>query len=252
MRPRESIPIIVLVAVGILYAPPGFTLESVLSLDEAKAMLGEGVVGESLADAPLPDPRTLLPDIPGAHTYDVVAGKHAGSKIIEMIKTATDPDHPDLWQIHISDTRIMSVNVSDDALWVSSLAVHEHNLLIEYLSGEPLIVKGMMPGDRISHRTEVRAVKLNHPSQQRSSGFLDTDVTYMGRVRVTTPAGEFDCFLIRRDIRSDVKPVKQSDTIYSFVAPGVGVVARANHLDVAAALIYRQDKRTAVVLAKSP
>ena len=109
-----------------------------------------------------------------------------------------------------------------------------------------------MPGDRISHRTDVRAVKLNHPSHQKSSGILDTDVTYMGRFRVTTPAGTFDTFLIRRDIRSHVTPVKQSDTIFAFVAPGVGVVARATHLDIHAAFIYRQDTRTAVVLAESP
>ena len=159
-----------------VFGTPGFALESVLTLDEAKALLGDGVVGESLPDAPLPDPRTLLPNISGARTYDVVAGKDAGSKTIEMIKPATDPDHPDLWQIHISDTRIMSVNVTEDGLWISSLAVHEHNLLIEYLSGEPLLLKGMMPGDRISHRTDVRAVKLNHPSHQKSSGILDTDV----------------------------------------------------------------------------
>jgi hypothetical protein len=69
---------------------------------------------------------------------------------------------------------------------------------------------------------------------------------------VTTPAGTFDRYLIRRDIHSHVPPVKQSDTIYAFVAPGVGVVARASHLDVHAALIYRQDKRTAIVLAEPP
>lgn len=110
----------------------------------------------------------------------------------------------------------------------------------------------MMPGDRISHRTDVRAVKLNHPAQQKSSGILDTDVTYMGRFRVMTPAGNFDTFLIRRDIRSHVTPVKQSDTIFAFVAPGVGVVVRPTHLDIHAAFIYRQDTRTAVILAKSP
>ena len=33
---------------------------------------------------------------------------------------------------------------------------------------------------------------------------------------------------------------------------GDGVVARATHLDIHAAFIYRQDTRTAVVLAESP
>ena len=74
------------------------------------------MVGETLPDAPLPDPRSLLPTLPGAHTYDVVSGKKKGTKTIKMIKAATDPDHPDLWQIHISDTRIVSVNVSEAGL----------------------------------------------------------------------------------------------------------------------------------------
>jgi hypothetical protein len=60
------------------------------------------------------------------------------------------------------------------------------------------------------------------------------DVTSMGRVRVMTSARQFDSFIIRRDIRRDVRPVKQSDTVYAFVAQGV---ARARHLDIHAALI---------------
>jgi hypothetical protein len=40
-----------------------------MTLDEAKALLGDGVVGEPLPDMPLPDPRSLLPDISVTHTY---------------------------------------------------------------------------------------------------------------------------------------------------------------------------------------
>ena len=227
------------------------TISPILSFDEAKALLGKGVVGERLPDMPIPDTRTLLPNKAGTWVYNVVSGKDAGKTRTNVLKTALDSEH-ELWQRHDQDNRVFSIAVSEQNLTVESLAVHDHNLLIEYVSGEPLIKKGMKPGETVSRKTDVKAVKLNHPSHQRSSGFLDIVVTYMGRMKVTTPAGKFDTYLVRRDINSDVSPVKQTDTIYAFYAENVGIVALVSHLDVHAALIYHQDTRTAMVLARAP
>jgi DUF3108-like len=224
----------------------------ILSFKDAVALLGEDVVGEPLPDSPTPDARTLLPNKLGTWTYKVVSGKDAGSTRTNVLKAVTDPDHPALWQRHDAGNRVFSIAASEQALTVESLGVFAHNLLIEYLSGELLIRKGMKPGDRINHKTDVRAVKLNRPSHVRSTGYLDITVTYMGRRKVTTPAGQFDTYLIRRDITSDVSPVKQTDTIYAFYADNVGIVAQMSHLDVHAAFIYHQDTRTGLVLQSLP
>lgn len=225
---------------------------SILSFNDAVSLLGPGVVGEALPDAPIPDARTLLPNKLGTWTYKIVSGKDAGSTRTDVLKAATDPDEPGLWQRHDPGNHVFSIAASDQALTVESLSVFSHNLLIEYLSGEPLLRKGMKPGDTINHRTDVRAVKLNRPSHVRSSGYLDITVTYMGRRKVTTPAGQFAAYLIRRDITSDVSPVKQKDTIYAFYANDAGIVAQASHLDVDAAFIYRQNTRTGLVLQSLP
>jgi hypothetical protein len=224
----------------------------ILSFKDATSLLGPGVVGEPLPNSPIPDARTLLPNKLGTWTYKVVSGKHAGSTRTNVLKAATDPDEHGLWQRHDPGNRVFSITASEQALTVESLGVFDHNLLIEYLSGEPLVRKGMKPGDQISHKTDVRAVKLNHPSHERSHGYLDITVTYMGRRKVTTPAGQFDTYLIRRDIKSDVTPVKQTDTIYAFYADGVGIVAQVSHLDVDAAFVYRQNTRTGLVLQSLP
>jgi hypothetical protein len=224
----------------------------ILSFKDATSLLGPDVVGEMLPDSPIPDARTLLPTKLGKWTYKIVSGKHAGSTRTNVLKAATDPDESGLWQRHNPGNRVFSIAASEQALTVQSLGVFDHNLLIEYLSGEPLVRKGMKPGDQISHKTDVRAVKLNHPSHERSHGYLDITVTYMGRRKVTTPAGQFDTYLIRRDIKSDVTPVKQTDTIYAFYADGVGIVAQVSHLDVDAAFVYRQNTRTGLVLQSLP
>ena len=228
------------------------TITPILSFKEAKALLGRGVVGKPLPDAPLPDATTLLPSKPGTWTYNVVSGKDTGKTRTQVLQRATDPDHPDLWQRHDPGNRVFSMEVTKQSITVSSLAVHAHNLLIEYLSGEPLMEKGMKPGEAIRHKTDINAVKLNHPSHTRSTGFLDIVVTYMGKMKVVTPAGTFDAYLIRRDFNSDVSPVKQTDTIYAFYAENVGIVALASHLDVHAAFVYHQDTRTGLVLANAP
>jgi hypothetical protein len=224
----------------------------ILSFNDAVNLLGKGVIGETLPDSAIPDVRTLLPTKPGSWTYKVVSGKEAGSTRTNVLKAATDKDHPGLWQRHNPGKRVFSIGASEQALTVESLGVFAHNLLIEYLSGEPLVRKGMKPGDKISHKTDVRAVKLNHPSHVRSRGYLDITVTYMGRRKVTTPAGQFDTYLIRRDITSDVSPVKQKDTIYTFYADKIGMVAQVSHLDVHAVFIYHQNTRTALVLQSLP
>ncbi|MFQ5936738.1 MAG: hypothetical protein ACE5LB_10040 [Acidiferrobacterales bacterium] len=228
------------------------TIKSILSLKEARALLGDGVVGKRLPSTPVPDTRTLLPNKPGTWTYNVVSGKDSGKTRTKVLQRATDPDHPNLWQRHDPGNRVFSMEVTDQSTTVSSLAVHAHNLLIEYLSGEPLLKKGMKPGETIGHRTDVKAVKLSSPSHTRSTGFLEISVTYMGRMKVKTPAGTFDAYLVRRDFKSEVSPVKQTDTIYTFYAENVGIVALVSHLDVHAAFIYHQDTRTAMVLASPP
>lgn len=224
----------------------------ILSFNDAVTLLGQGVVGESLPASPIPDARTLLPNKLGTWTYKVVSGKDAGSTRTNVLKTTTDPQERGLWQRHNPGNRVFSITASEQALTVESLGVFDHNLLIEYLSGELLVRKGMKPGDKINHKTNVRAVKLNHPSHVRSTGYLDITVTYMGRRKVTTPAGQFDTYLIRRDITSDVSPVKQEDTIYAFYADNVGIVAQVSHLDVHAVLVYHQNTRTGLVLQSLP
>lgn len=228
------------------------TISPILGFEDAKALLGKGVVGERLSDVPIPDTRALLPNKAGTWVYNVVSGKEVGKTRTNVLQQAKDPDHLDLWQRHDPGNRVFSMEVSEEAMVVNSLAVHAHNLLIEYVSGEPLVKKGMKPGETVSHKTDVKAVKLNHPSHQRSSGFLEIVVTYVGRIKVTTPAGKFDTYLVRRDIKSDVSPVKQTDTIYAFYAENMGIVALVSHLDVHAAFVYHQDTRTAMVLASTP
>jgi hypothetical protein len=224
----------------------------ILSYDDAVSLLGKGVVGEALPDATIPDVLTLLPNRSGNWTYKIVSGKDEGSTRTNMLKPASDPDEPNIWQRHDPGNRFFSIKANGQELIVESLGVFDHNLLIEYASGELLVRTGMKPGDKISRRTNVRAVKLNHPSHVRSTGYLDITVTYMGRRKVTTPAGQFDTYLVRRDIKSDVFPVKQTDTIYAFYAPNAGIVAQVSHLDVDAAFVYRQNTRTGVVLASMP
>ncbi|MDX1487604.1 MAG: hypothetical protein R3268_05340 [Acidiferrobacterales bacterium] len=255
MYALRAVSVMFLTALLVLPVAPVVGAESdtpILSFNDAVALLGKGVVGKTLPDGATPDVRALLPTKPGSWTYKVVSGKEAGSTRTNVLKTATDKNHPGLWQRHDPGKRVFSIGTSEQALTVESLGVFAHNLLIEYLSGEPLVRKGMNPGDKISHKTDVRAVKLNHPSHVRSTGYLDITVTYMGRREVTTPAGHFDTYLIRRDITSDVSPVKQTDTIYAFYAENVGIVAQASHLDVHAAFIYRQDTRTGLVLQSLP
>ncbi|UCE89338.1 MAG: hypothetical protein JSW10_00395 [Pseudomonadota bacterium] len=244
---------LLLLPFAVLAAPPAEIVDNpIVSLDEAIALLGEGVVGQKLADEPLPDPHLLLPSRAGVWTYSIVGGTDKGQVDTIHLRKIEDEHHPHLWQRERPDKHLISLHVQEHVVAITSIIVPEHNLLIEYGPDEMLIPQGMKVGTTVKHRSKVRTVSLNRPSHERAKGFLDLVLTYIGRFRISTPIGEFDTYLMRTDIESKVGPVHQTDTIYNFYAKDVGVVARVARLNVHAVLVYRSDHRNAYLLSEQP
>jgi hypothetical protein len=227
-------------------------LKPTVTLESAISLLGPGVVREPLPPEPLADPATLLPAREGTWTYNIVGGADRGKSSIIGLQRVDDSERPHLWQQLAKNHQVFSLHVTDQEIVNTSISIPEHNLLIEYTPGQPLLSAQLQPGDVVRRKVAVRAVSLDRPSHERARGYLDVSVTYMGRYRLEVARQSYDSYLLRTDIKSRVGPVHQEDTIYEFYAAATGVVAKVARLDTHALIFYQKDKRNAYLLATPP
>ena len=79
---------------------------------------------------------------------------------------------------------------------------------------------------------------LDDIDDERWSGKLQTDFTYVGTYRTKVPAGTFDAVLLRTTVDGKVGPARTHATSYSLFAPGEGLVAMILQQGVTAFWIY--------------
>jgi len=102
-------------------------------------------------------------------------------------------------------------------------------------------VRDMKPGETRSLSQEVSVRYFDDISDERYSGTLKSDYTYMGTFRVTAPAGAYEAILLRVKVEGKIGPAHTHATSYSFFAPGVGLVAMILQQKVTAFWIYNID-----------
>jgi hypothetical protein len=126
------------------------------------------------------------------------------------------------------------VNTDGGNLTLVSLSDTSEGLLIVTTPSDPFLVQGMQPGEtrRIQQNVSVRY--LDDPSDQRYSGTVNGELTYVGTYQMTVPAGTYPAILLRQKLSGKVGPANADDTSYYFFAPNVGVVAMIRQEDVEA------------------
>ena len=75
-------------------------------------------------------------------------------------------------------------------------------------------------------------------TNERYSGTLHTNYTYVGTFRVTVPAGSFEAILLRAKVEGRIGPAHTHGASYSFFAPGAGLIAMILQQKVTAFWIY--------------
>jgi hypothetical protein len=72
----------------------------------------------------------------------------------------------------------------------------------------PLVPKGMRPGDTRSYSRRVSVNYLYDPTDQKYSGTLSGTYTYVGTYQVTVPAGTFPAVMFRPASSARAKSVR--------------------------------------------
>ena len=77
-------------------------------------------------------------------------------------------------------------------------------VLTWYDPPQPLIIPGMRPGEQKTLSIAVKVSNLDDPVAVAQSGLLSVSYTYVGRYRVTVPAGTYPAALIKWQYHGEV------------------------------------------------
>lgn len=125
----------------------------------------------------------------------------------------------------------------------------EQAVLVTFTPGEMRVPHQGVPDP---YQMKVKVWDLHDPGDLEHEGTMNVVARNRGTWRVKTPAGEFDCLMLRLDYDGKVGPASVKDTNLRFISPEVGLVASVEGKRVSAMIFYNTDTRIALALKDPP
>jgi hypothetical protein len=238
----------------------GSTLETGTVIDMPQAdreaiekYLGRGVVGKAVEAKPIDDPGKFIvldPDTRRTLVVRDVYGDNKGKTRKAHVKPLPRRDPPPAWTLSTGEETWYGELTAQGDFVQTATSDSDQGVISRFSPPQPLLLKGMKPGEARKSRIEVEVFDLARQSKKEHEGYLDLTYTYVGAYEVTVPAGKFEAVLFKWEYDGKVGPAKVKDDQYWFFAEGNGPVARIDKKDVSAFLIYRDKSKTATVLVE--
>ncbi len=218
---------------------------------EIERYLGKGVVGRAIEAPIIDDPATFM-GLDGQQVLrvKVVHGKMAGKTRDITISRLDRRDPQPAWRLDAGDDAWFGEVDARGSFVQYSTQEAKHGVISRYAPPQPILLRGMRPGESREMRIEVSVFDLARPDRKKHSGYLDLTYTYVGAYEVTVPAGTFETVLFSWRYDGKVGPARVKDNQYWFFADGLGPVARINMKDISAMLVYRDTSKVAGVLVE--
>jgi hypothetical protein len=223
-----------------------------LSPDDRQAIeshLGKGFVGPALEAPVIDDPAHIYGLRSGAWKGKITSGKNAGKEVSWTVGQSKKPESSDGWRGAKGDSLVIFIEQDADGHVVAVGDIeHDHGVITRYTPPEPLLRKGIKPGETHEVDIDVKVYSAKHSDHLKYSGSLHLKHTYVGAYQIKVPAGQFDTLLFKWHYQGKVGPAKIDDALYRFFAPGVGPVAFIELKHITAALIYSDKEKYGVAL----
>ncbi|TXH39114.1 MAG: hypothetical protein E6Q98_00140 [Rhodospirillaceae bacterium] len=215
---------------------------------EIEKLLGKGVIGDALPAKPLPPAELYMTGMQGRISYLIRDEKgRTKDEAHEFAKTAGAT--PESWDYRIGkDRRAIFTKTADGGLVTSLEYDLDKEVVSQFTPGEPLILTGLKPGDSRRTTIHVKVADIDDPTDVDYDGALDVTYSYLGRYRVTVPAGSYDADLIKWTYAGEIGPATIKTAQYRFVAEKNGMVAMVEWRDISAVLIYHDRSRQGKLL----
>jgi len=204
--------------------------------------LGAGVVGEPLPSQSIDDPLLLFPFHGDELTYHFSSGKNKGKTQAETLTKVERPNGKTVWRLQLTPTLTGYIREAQNGdIVMPAIEDSSEGALVITEPANPFLPKGMKPGETRSYSQRVSVRYLDDISNERYSGTLKSDYTYLGTFKVKVPAGTFDAIVLRVKNEGKIGPAHTLNTGYNLFAPGKGIVAMILQSKVTAFWIYNID-----------
>jgi hypothetical protein len=214
--------------------------------------LGRGVVGDAVEAKVIGDPAKLYGLAAGTRTYKLTSGKEKGSTeahvLVELKRDKPGSSWTEKWG---TDSALGLHRDDDGSIHLVTHNEHADGVITHYAPTEPMVIKGMKPGESRKSTSKLKVYDLSHPDHLTHKGQLDLTLTYVGAYRVTVPAGSYDAVLLKWQYTGKVGPAKVNDLQYRLLADGVGTVAEVEKKKVSAMLVYSSQSKSGKVLVST-
>lgn len=247
--------VLVVSTAGPLVAGDGKTHGTIIPLPDTdrtvlEQYFGRGVIGDPIEALPIDDPTEYV----GLENTQVqwvkrVYGNDIGH-VAEVEISALNRPGRDAWKMRTSTAVLFGEQDPAGSLVQHTSEDLTQGVLSRYDPPEPILAKGIRPGDSLKHRINVGVYDLSNTKDETHSGYLDLTYTYVGAYKITVPAGTFDSVLFRWDYDGKVGPASVKDSQYWFFVKGIGPAATISRQNISAFLIYNVNTKTADVLIK--
>jgi hypothetical protein len=204
--------------------------------------LGVGVIGGAVPSKPMDDPSLLFPFHHASVTYRFTSGRNTGKSQTLALTKLPRPGGKFVWRLQLAPSLVGFLHQTPDGdIVMPAVADIGEDAIVVTTPANPFLTKNMKPGETRSYSQEVSVRYLDDISDERYSGKLKSDYTYMGTFQVTVPAGTFEAVLLRTKVEGRIGPAHTRAASYCFFAPGVGLVAMILQQKVTAFWIYNID-----------
>ncbi len=215
--------------------------------------LGKGVVGAAIPAPTITDTDKYLVPKPSARTFRMVSGPDVGKTERHQPTLVKQAGGNTTWRYDAAGEFVFFVTGKANGDYVlTGVEDREGGVVTRYSPPEPFMLEGLAPGDEKNVKLNVKVSDLSSPDDVSHEGALNVDYRYIGAYKVKVPAGSFDAVLMKWTFKGEVGPASVDDTQYRFFAPGAGIVAAVEQLDVSAMLVYNRHKKVARVLTGKP
>ena len=243
----------ILLALVVMFAAPASATDSgnVNTPDPDLALLGRGVLQSLPGNSTITSAADVFTPRQGTWRYKVDDGSTAGTVIIETM-TSMPVNGKQYWRRSNDSATYTEFEIGTSDVMKTSVSDPKHQLLMQYDPGEPELLDNISQGEVRTSSYGVRAVSMSNTADVRATGTLQVSYQYLGMYRANTPAGTFDTYGVKKALSGKVGSTAISTTLYVFYAPGIGEVARIDHVNVRAFLLYNQDTRVGYLLESLP
>ena len=205
-------------------------------------LLGEGVLGPALPAAPIDETATLIPLAPATRIFRLSSGPDVGTTETDVLRASTQEGSDASWQYAVGLRSVYNLRRTDDgSIVIPSKQDLALGVVTRYDPPQPLIIRGIRPGEQTTLSIAVTVSDLDDPVTVVHSGWLSMSYTYAGRYRVTVPAGTYAAVLIKWQYHGEIGLAGLEGSEYWFFADGLGPIAMISQRRISALIFYRRD-----------